>query len=406
MTIEIRGIAADELRKFADTCEAAFGEIVRDEDFAVWEKLFEVERGLAAYDDDVMVGTAGAYSFSLAVPGGELPAAGVTVVAVLPTHRRKGILTQMMREQLDDVRARGEPLAILWASEASIYHRFGYGLASLYGRLDLEREQARFRDTTDARGKVRFLTVEEAAKTLPAIYDRVQLRTPGMYRRSHDWWVWHRLRDREHERAGASPLYCAVLELDGRAEGYALYHVRPDWDIVSKARVEVREAIAASATATREIWRFLFGIDLVERIQAPFLPVDHPLLLMLAEPRRLGFTLSDALWLRVVDLEAALSGRSYSCDGSLVFEVTDELCSRNEGRWRLEVSGSEGRVRRTSDAADLQLDIWDIGSVYLGGFDFTRLADAGRIRELTPGATSTASAMFHIERAPWCPEIF
>lgn len=408
MSIDVRAIRPDEFRLFLETAETSFGDQLHEEELQRVQKLFEPERCHAAFAGDVMVGTAAAYPFTLTIPGGEVPAAGVTLVGVLPSHRRKGVLTEMMRVQLANIRERREPVAILWASEGNIYHRFGYGLASMYARIDLLRDRAVFRENHDPAGVLQMVSLEEAAKILPNVYERVRVLTPGMYARSDDWWTAHRLADPEHRREGASPLFCAVLDISGRTEGYALYRVRSgDWEnAVPNGSLEVSEAIGTSPHATHEIWRFLFGVDLVETIRAWLLPVDHPLLLMLAEPRRLRFSLSDALWLRIMDVEQALAQRSYACDGSVVFEVSDGLCPWNAGRWMLRVSDGTTEVQTTSEPSDLRVDVWDLGSVYLGGFTFTQLINARRVEEVTEGAAGRADALFQSDRAPWCPEIF
>ncbi|MGH2729224.1 MAG: GNAT family N-acetyltransferase, partial [Actinomycetota bacterium] len=349
-----------------------------------------------------------AFSFTLTVPGAELPAAGVTIVGVLPSHRRRGILTQMMRRQLDDIRAKREPIAILWASEGSIYGRFGYGVATISATISADRDRAVFAEAVEPEGRVRIVTLGEALKTLPDIYEKARAVTPGMYTRSDLWWEAHTLADPEHEREGGGPMFRALWEDGGRAEAYALYRVHSEWgfDGVPKGKVVVLEAIANSVAATREIWRFLFGIDLVTRIQAWIRPPDDPLFLMMAEPRRLRATLGDGLWLRIVDIIGALQGRTYARNGSIVLDVKDAMCPWNEGRWRLEGGPSGASLTPASDPPELALDIRELGSAYLGGISFGRMLDAGRIDEVVAGAAARADALFAVDRAPWCPEIF
>jgi predicted acetyltransferase len=404
--ITLRAPKAEELKEFFDTCEAAFGYQIRDEDAERWARVTEPERMLWAFDGDAKIGTAGALSFSLTVPGGELPAAGVTAVGVLPSHRRRGLLTRMMRHQLDDVRDRGEPLAILWASEGSIYGRYGYGIATQGSAIDIERDRAHFRDPGQPVGRTRLITLDEARTALPPIYERLRLVTPGMVARSDDWWQTGRLADPEHHRQGGGPLFCAVLEIDGRDEAYALYRFMDNWDVVPKSKLRIREVMATSPLAMREIWRFLFGVDLIERVEAMALPPDYPLFLMLTEPRRLRMRLGDGLWLRFVDLSAALRARSYASDGAITFELRDAFCPWNEGTWRLEARGTEVNVDKDGGEPELRLDVADLGSTYLGGFSFGELARAGRIQELNEGASERADALFRTPRAPWCPEVF
>lgn len=406
MTIQIRVPQPDEFSALRRTLGAAFGDEPRDDDR--WGRILEPERLLCAVDDDAMVGSAGAFSFTLTVPGAEVSAAGVTVVGVLPSHRRRGILTQMMRRQIEDIRALQEPVAILWASEGNIYGRFGYGIATIIAAIDADRDRAVFAQPSEPSGRVRMIDLGEARKVLPDIYDQARISTPGMYARSDLWWEAHTLADPEHDREGGGPMFCAVWENGGQAEAYALYRVHSEWgyDGVPKGKVVAREVVANSLLATKEIWRYLFGIDLVTRVQAWGQPVDDPLFLMVAEPRRLRATLLDGLWLRIVSLEDALEARSYGHEGAVVFDVKDSLCPWNEGRWRLDAGPSGATVRAVSDSPDLILDVRELGSTYLGGVSFRRMLRAGRIEEVTEGAARRADSLFATDRAPWCPEIF
>jgi len=362
---------------------------------------------VCALEGEAMVGTAGAFPFSLTVPGGSAPAAGVTAVGVLPTHRRRGVLTHMMRYQLGEIHDRGEPLAVLFASESSIYGRFGYGLATLQGDIDIERDRTAFHARFEPVGSTRLVDIEEAVECFPDVYDRIRVETPGMFARSPEWWRHHVLSDPPHNRRGRSPMARVVLEVGGRPEAYATYRVNGSWEQgVPTGSLEVEEALATSTEATAALWRFLFGVDLVRRVKADLLPMDHPLILMLVEPRRLRFALYDGLWLRIVEVSGALTARSYAGEGSVVFELTDSTCPWNGGRWRLDAGPEGATATKTSEDPDLALDVADLGAVYLGGFGFRDLHRAGRIAERSEGAVRRADALFATDRAPYCPEIF
>ncbi|CAN5198834.1 GNAT family N-acetyltransferase [soil metagenome] len=401
MAIEIRSPSEDELRAAMQAGETAFGEEQKDEDFERHSRMMSTERFYAAYDCDVPVGTTASFSFTLTVPGGELPAGGVTWVGVLPSHRRRGVLTQMMRRQLDDLRELGDPLAILWASEAAIYGRFGYEIAAPTMMMDADRSRFAYRDDPGPSGAVRIVDREEAARLLPQVYDAYRRAVPGAVARSADWWQQYRLADPEHWRSGAGPKFNAVLEFDGRPVAYVLYRIKNDWDGgYSKSEVKLVETCATSPAAERELWRFVFGIDLIARVQGRHDP-GSPLFLMLVDPRSLQLRVSEGLWLRFVDLGAALDGRTYATDDSVVLEVRDEFCPWNAGRWRV-----GEKVERTCDEADLELDTADLASAYLGAFDFNRLAAAERVRELRPGALDRATELFRTSRPPHCLEDF
>jgi predicted acetyltransferase len=406
--IEIRTPPPDAVRHFLEVGAKTFSEALRPEEAERDERVLDPERLFAAYDGDKLVGTAGDFGLTLTIPGGELPAAGVTLVGVLPTHRRRGILTQLMRTEIDAMVRRGDALAILWATEAPIYGRYGYGMATAYASIKAERDRFELRGDPPAVGEVRLVDEDEAARDLPPIYERVRRSRPGMFARSEAWWRNYRLPDPEHHRHGGGPRYFVVLAIDGVDEAYARYRVKDDWqDSITTSTLRVIEAIATSPTATRELWRFLFGVDLVATVEAWALAADDPLFLLVTEPRRLRMRLGDALWLRILDVERALSARSYEGDGSVSLELGDGFLPHNAGAWQLQVSDGQAVVTRVeSGAGELRLDVADLASAYLGGFGFTRLARAGRVEELAEGALDRADALFRTPVAPWCPEVF
>ena len=366
-----------------------------------WERLLGLERMHAAFEAGEIVGGAGAFTFDLSVPGGSLPCAGVTVVGTYPTHRRRGVMRAMMRAQLDDVQARGEPIAALWASEETIYGRFGYGVASWAGEVSIPREANAFAAPLERRGQVRFVSLEEAQELFPPIWESLFAQRPGVFARSKTWWETRRLRIPDEE--AAQPRRFVALDLDGATQAYAIYKTKPGFEEgVSAGKLEVIEAIGVTPQATAEIWRFLLDVDWIAAVTASLLPPDHPLFLLLASPRRMRYRLGDALWIRLVDVGAALSGRAYAGDGSVVFEVRDEFCPWNEGRWRL----AGGAVERTQEPAELALDVGALGSAYLGAVSFGQLRDAFRVEELAAGAVERADALFAWRPLPWCPEIF
>jgi predicted acetyltransferase len=405
MALEVR--PCSDAEEFAQA-SLAIGQYFGAEPTPDWLGRFApslpVDRMYVAREDGAVVGGAGSFPFELSVPGGAVRCAGVSVVGVYPTHRRRGVLRAMMRAQLDDVHQRGEPIAALWASEETIYGRFGYGMASTAGEIRIMREHAEYAFPFEFRGRVRLVEKEEALDLLPPVWEAAFVQTPGMFRRDRTWWE-GRVVDEPKERRGAGgPKRFAVLEVDGEAQAYAIYRHNASWDEGSStARLGVVEVIGATPRATAEIWRFVLDIDWQATIEAYLLPADHPLFLLLAKPRRLRYRLGDGIWVRLVDVGAALSARSYADDGEVVFEVADAFCPWNEGRWKL----AGGSCERTDDEPDVRCDVSALGSVYLGGFTFAELERGLRVEELREGGLARADSILRRTGVgPWCPEIF
>jgi predicted acetyltransferase len=407
MAIEIRPYTESDLAPWWDVLARTFGEEVRPEEADAWLRMLARDRMLGAMEGDRLVGTAALIPFQLTIPGGQVGAAGVTAVAVLATHRRRGILRQMMERQLRDVREAGEPVAILWASEGPIYQRFGYGLATLSGTVELPRTRSAFRVPVVPEGGIRLIEHDEAARLLPPVYEQLRRTTPGFFDRGEAWWETEVLWDPEWRRRGAGPKQLVVHEVDGAAEGYAIYRLHAAWgDQGPDGKLEVREVMATTPRATRELWRYLFDVDLMTRTRAVTLPPDPPVLMLVADPRALALHVGDGLWLRIVDVPGALEPRSYRGSGTLVMELADPILEETAGRWELAVQDGRARVTRTSRDPDLTLSVADLAAMYLGQFGATELARAGRVVEHRPGALDQADTSFATGTRPWCPQLF
>lgn len=407
MSLEIRPLPVEQLRAYVENVESAGGGEVEDEAWPYTARTFEPDRVMGAYDGERLVGGGAAYSFQMTVPGARVAAAGVTWVGVLPTHRRRGLLRQMMATQLAEVRRRGEPIAALWASEGSIYGRFGYGLATLNGRIEIERDRASFRAPAEPRGSMRMISADEALELFPRVYDPLCATTPGFFARSRSWWENDVLPDLKAYRRGGGRKFYVLNEREGQPVGYVMYRVAGDWgDVGTLSALVVQELLALDPDALRETWAYVFGHDLIKTIRARLGPPDHPLMLLVSEPRRLTLRVADGLWLRIVDAAAALAARRYEGTDSLVLEVSDGFMPAWAGRWRLSVEAGMASVSATAEPADLAIDVTDLGAVYMGAFSFAQLARAGRMTELTRGARARADALFVSHVQPWCPQIF
>ncbi|MFF0748791.1 GNAT family N-acetyltransferase [Streptomyces sp. NPDC004267] len=409
MTTELRVLDPAEWDRWYAVLELAFGGVPEaDEERALWRELTEHERFLGAWDGDTCVGTAGAFTFRLTVPGGaSVPAAGVTMVSVAGAHRRRGILTSMMRRQLQDVRAWGEPLAVLTASEPAIYGRFGYGVATLAARavVDTARVRLAVPPGTDA-VSLRVTTPADALEATEAVYAALVAGRPGMLARRPGW-ERQALLDPPGERAGSSPRLCLLAERDGEVVGYAHYAVKPDWSFAgANGSVSVHRLAGLDPAAEAAMWRFLCSVDLTGRVNVHDRPVDDAWQHLVSDVRRCEPTLRDGLHLRIVEVAAALEARTYQAPVDVVFEVEDAFCPWNEGRWRLTGDAKGAVCARTRDAADLALSVRELGAAYLGGASLVSLAAAGRVRELRDGALTEASVAFGSPVAPWLPHGF
>ena len=395
----------DEYRKAVSVIGHYFGWEPTADDAERFSRLLPPDRLHCVFDGASIVAGAGVMPLEMTIPGGSLTCAGVTVVGVLPSHRRRGLLTRMMSAQLRDVRERGEPIAALWASEETIYSRYGYGMVSVALMAEAKRLTSRPRADLPAReGTIRMIDHDEALRLFPPLYNRIAKRTVGFLARPRDWWEQRILDDREERRRGAGPLNRVLLEVDGKPAGYAIYRIKmegsgADW----KKKIVVHDAFGLDARATREIWRFLLEIDWTDEIETRLLPLDHPLFLLTARVSELRARLWDGPWLRLVDVGAALAARSFAGDGRVTLEVaSDPLFPENVGLWTID----GGVVRRSRRRPDVRLDVQALGSAYLGGFSFRQLAAAERVDEVARGGLARADALFATPAAPWCPEIF
>jgi predicted acetyltransferase len=370
----------------------------------------DLSRYLAAFDGGRIVGTCHSLATDVSVPGGLLPASAVTMVTVLPTHRRRGILTTMMEMDLRSAADRGEPVAILISSEYPIYGRYGFGPAGESASYDL-RGGSRFRDDVPRAGTVEYVEGSVLREIAPALYDRSRAGgaggRAGQIARKDGWWNW----------------FCGLVETPwpalkpgrivlhrddaGAPQGYLRYHVEDVWKEGSSAStLHLDDLIACTDDAYAALWRFATEVDLVRSIRADDRPVDEAARWLLRDARDLRqLHRVDGMWARVLDAPAALAGRRYAVDGSLVLEV-DDPNGYAAGRWRLEAGPGGATCSRTTAPADLALSVAALGACYLGGRSFRDWAAAGVVSELRAGACARADALFRTAPLPWCSTHF
>ena len=414
-TFQIRPVTEDELPAFETVDQHAFnGRPDTERQRANWHARLELDRTLGAFDGTTLAGVTGVYSFRMRVPGAMAAVAGVSMVAVLPSHRRRGALSGLMRRQLSDIAERGEAVAALFASETEIYGRYGYGRASWHLHLELERGYGRLAASAPADPSVRLRIAEprSAHAEMGKVYDLAMAERPGLYARTEAWW--DRL-THDPDSDADPPMRCVLAEDDAGPRGYALFTSEGRWEsgtFLPDGVLQVSEAIAVDPAAAAALWADLLSRDLISTFRLYLRPVDDPLLDLLADSRRARPRFSDGLWVRLVDVGRALAQRHYACPVDLVIEVTDELCPQNQGRWRLTAatvsapSGFSGTCEQTTAPADLALPVRALGAAYLGGTRLGPLAAAGLVTEVTPGSVAALSAAMSWDPAPWCPMIF
>lgn len=404
--MEVRIIDEGDVDDFITVLENTFGFEAKEERRQEFLKQYELDRLFAVFDDDAMVATGGAFSFDLTVPGGSVPCAGTTLIAVLPTHRRRGVLTRMMTFHFDEVASRGEPVAALWASEAPIYGRFGYGVASHFFRTKVTHRRLDFPHPALGSGAVRLVDRPVAEQLFPGLYEKIRAVRPGFLTRTPARWEWVHFHDPPEWRDGGTPRRYAVYEEAGEALGYVGYRQRENWDEGLPANVVSMGPMHALTPAAEEgLWRYLGGIDLVGTIEAwngdPASILPH----IVSDARRVTRRISDGMWVRILDVPASLSARRYAVDGSLTIELTDPFRQAAAGVFRL-TGGPEGAVCEPSaEPPDLRMDVRELGSLYLGGVSASDLARSGLIAG-DEAAVRRADLMFGWHVPPWCPEVF
>lgn len=408
----IRRLGPDELSAFLDVLQWPYAfdrpaeETERDEETRRFADVLDPARAFVVDDGGRLVGTLGCFDLRMTVPGGEIACGGTTVVGVHATHRRRGLLRELMAAHLREVREHGDPIAALWASDSGIYGRFGYGMAAVGAEYEIDRSHVGFHRLAAEPAPVEHVAPGAAEEILPAVFERLMGVVPGVFARTPAWWRNRRLRDPAGHREGATAFRFAVATgPDGTPSGYAMYRTKSSWEQHHGAfEVRVVELVALDAAAAAGLWGVLLSTDLATRIVAEHRPADDPLLDLLAAPRRAAPTLTDSLWVRLVDVAAALTARHYGTAGSLVIATRDPLDGASSV-WRLSTDGRDSTCEPSGDEPDLWIDLEDLGACYLGRARFRALARAARVRG-TAKALARADALFGWDPQPWCPQVF
>ena len=394
---EIRTIREEELEQWVRAEAVGFGSHATDERVEVSRSLTDVDRTFAAFDGSRIVGTTTTLPFAITIPGGSANLGYVDDVAVIPTHRRRGILTRMMRSQLDQMREHGEPMAALGASESLIYERFGFGIATWSCKWKIDRRHTSLKLPPQGGGRLDFVDYDTAREEWPKLYARLAGDRAGMVQYSVEYWA-AALRSSEGLGPGTSKYFHVAYIKEERVSGLVSYRIRDGTVLVIFLLGEDSEVEA-------ELWRYCFGIDLMTHIEGFNRPTDDPLLWRLEDSRRLERSTHDQLWLRLIDVESALESRSYDAPGKLTLGVHDSFCEWNEGVYVLEAGPEGAVVSRSGSSPDIELTAAELAAAYLGGVSFDTLARAGRVRARSAKSLDLVDRMFRTPRAPWTLEM-
>jgi len=413
MTIELRPVTDDNFVEWRKAVRHGFGQQVHPDDITrLRDDRAELDRLVAAVDTGSgrIIGTGGADSYSLTVPGGAtLPMAGVAYMTTSVTHRRQGAFSRMMSQIHSAARERGDIIAGLWASQSHLYSRFDYGLAINSYDWEIDPSYGAFShspisDDDESDAHVYFVGADEAAAMLPGIYEQMRQQTTGSVDRSPGRWRYE-LFDEDRVRAGASSMFFAICEEAGEQTGYVAYRMRRVGD-TDMGALEVSEQVSVTDTAHATMWRFLLNFDLVGKIIAVNRPADDPLWWMLSDPRRLNRKSHDALWLRLLDIPKALEARTYNADGRLKIALVSEAQPEVTGTYVLDIDDSQASVNKTTDKPDVVVTPADLAALYMGGVTPGSLLEAGRVDVVTTGSLAKLHGMFSTDSAPWCAHYF
>jgi predicted acetyltransferase len=403
MPLVIRPVRPNEIAEFVTVLETATGRHITPQLLANAATAYDVDRTLAAFDGGTMVGGTGSELIELTVPGPvTVAAAKITLTGLLPTHRKKGIASMFFREQLPDLRRRGDPVAVLTTSQSGVPVRHGFGAATRAMAIDLSPSR-KSRPGEESSVRVRMVDHAEARRTLPAVFEQHRRTRPGQVSRSKVFWdEW--FSDPPLLRIGPSQRFVLVAEnLSGDCLGYLTYQLgygplreQPVQDLF------VEDLIALDSEAHRALWSYCLDFDQAARVRAWNIAVDDPILWMPSTMRLTEVTgVRHFLYLRLIDVPAALAARRYATGDAVALQVDDAVLPDNAGRYLLRSDGANASCQRTDEPWDVAVTVTELAAAYFGGVDFTTLARAGRIRCSRADVLTRLDAMFASRPAPW-----
>ena len=366
---------------------------VDDPIYIAHKNIFPPDRNIMAMDGDKIVGNALSYPMVMNIPGATSKIAAVASVSVQATHRRKGLNRKMMKFQLENIHEREEPLAVLQATESIIYGRYGYGMASFNDTLEIERSHSKFAEPFEPSGQLSFIERDEAKNIFPKIYSRAILGRNGMIERTPEWWE-ARFDLPSWDNRIETGIWNVKYTKDTELLGYVRFRI-------DDSTLHVIELMSTNLESYKSLWQFCLQMDLTKNIKAYQRPTDEDLKWILADPRRLNAKSKDQNWVRLVNVQEALSNRKYWIDGSINIKVVDDFLDWNNNTYSISSENGESECIKTNEDPDIILNVRDLGATYLGGINFSVLQKAGRVEEISHNAISQANLMFSTDRAPW-----
>ncbi|MFD3587082.1 GNAT family N-acetyltransferase [Streptomyces sp. NPDC058683] len=410
--VEVRPITEPELEDWHRALRTGFLQppALTADQLDARRRQFVPGRLLGAFDGSRCVATFRSFAQEVTTVGGAaVPADAVSNVTVTATHRRRGLLTRMMSQDLAAAKERGDVVATLMAAEYRIYGRYGFGPATTMTewtvdatRTGLDPRWARPEDG----GRIDLVDADDILKIGPELHERIRRAQPGAVSRDWLWWRSNTGKIR-FGTDWTEPFYAVYRSADGEVEGIASYEADNHWQDKQPCNTaDVNWLLGATPAAERALWHYLCSIDWITKVKSGFRSPDDLLPHYLPDPRAARITTqADWLWVRILDVVRALEARTYDVQGALVLEVVDRQGLAG-GRFRLDASPEGASCTPTAEAPDLTLDIAELASVWLGDRSVVRLHALGRVQEARVGAARKADALLRTSGRPWCPDIF
>lgn len=415
MAIDVRVISDSDFPEWVRALKTGFlrPPAVSEEEVDDRRTFMDMRRMRGAFDEGRCVAAYRSFAQELTVPGGaRLAASAVSSVAVSATHRRRGLLSRMIDDDLAEARERGDVVSTLIAAEYPIYGRYGFGPAASIAEwsIDVHRTglDPRRSGQPDDGGRVDLVDGEDVRKLGPELHDRLRSRRHGVVSRNERWWRVNTGATVSHGPPWTEPFYAVYRSASGEPEGLLVYGVDEVWGDTKQPRntATVRDAFGVTTAAERALWRYVCSIDWINTVRTGYRAPDDLLPLFLPDPRAAGIvTRADYLWVRILDTVRALESRTYAAPGTLVLDIHDRS-SLASGRYRLDTDSSGATCVPTTESADLALDVRELGALYLGDESAVRLSALGTVTEETPGAAVRADTLFRTSLRPWCPDEF